>query len=95
MSSPTSLEYFVPEVLDFRTSKTCNCCKQRAFEHMYSVLHCKTSDWLSTTVNRDVGNARVAPFCNVNASRNILDLTQALLAGQPRPECFLRGANDF
>ena len=76
------------------TSKTCNCCKQRAFEHMYqttvdpetwrrsrrklhSVLHCKTSDCLIMTVSRDV-----------NASRNILELTQALLAGQPRPECF-------
>ena len=88
----------VLDVDEFRTSKTCNCCKQRAFEHMYhttvdpetgrrsrrklhSVLHCKTSDCLSMTVNRDV-----------NASRNILELTQALLAGQPRPECFRAAA---
>ena len=90
----------VMDVDEFRTSKTCNCCKQRSFEHMvlttvdeetgarsrrklHSVLHCKTSDCLSMTVNRDV-----------NASRNILELTLAQVAGRPRPACFCRGDGD-
>ena len=72
------------------TSKTCNCCHQRNFvnmrskkkckdgvtrtSHIHSVLHCKTSGCLSITVNRDV-----------NASRNILELTLCIVYRLSRP----------
>ena len=86
----------VLDVDEFRTSKTCNCCKQRNLSNMihrlrdgqtgtfmskkvHSVLHCGTSGCLSATVNRDV-----------NASRNILEITVALLKGNWRTICFLR-----
>ena len=81
----------VIDIDEYRTSKTCNCCKQHSFYNMilrrrdpttgvtksskiHGVLHCGTSGCLSATVNRDV-----------NASRNILELTECLLQGRPRP----------
>ena len=86
----------VVDVDEYRTSKTCNCCKLRNFKHMvlrrhdaagvltskkvHSVLHCRTNGCLSMTVNRDV-----------NASRNILELILTILRGVDRPECFCRG----
>ena len=86
----------VVDIDEYRTSKTCNTCKLHSFENMlhrvhddatdrmkshkvHCVLHCKTSGCLSKTVNRDV-----------NASRNIMELTIHLLCGQPRPPCFSR-----
>ena len=87
----------VVDVDEYCTSKVCNCCKQASLVNMsrwrrsesdlrarrrvavHGVLHCSTSGCLSRTINRDI-----------NASRNILELTLALLWEQQRPECFRR-----
>ena len=81
---------------EFRTSKTCNCCKQCSLKNMrvrrwseevgrfanqsvHSVLHCHNSACPSMTMNRDV-----------NASRNLLEIVEAQLAGHMRPAAFRR-----
>jgi hypothetical protein len=86
----------VIDVDEYCTSKVCNCCKQKSLHNMHKwtccqepglmrrvkvhgVLHCSTSGCLSKTVNRDI-----------NASRNILELTLGILNRQDRPACFTR-----
>jgi hypothetical protein len=84
------------DIDEYRTSKVCSCCRQRSFRNMvhrktdeesglitttkvHCVLHCETSGCLSVTMNRDV-----------NASRNILELTECVLHHRARPACFER-----
>ena len=85
----------VVEIDEHLTSQVCNCCKRRSLENMrirkrgedgrwtsqksHSVLHCRSNVCLNKTVNRDD-----------NASRNILELTFAMLTKLDRPACFSR-----
>lgn len=93
----------VIDIDEFNTSKVCNCCKvleaasnkgslrnmvsekmvrrTRAIttQKIHGVLHCSTSACAGMTVDRDV-----------NASRNILELTLAAMRQEDRPSCFCR-----
>jgi hypothetical protein len=82
---------------EFRTSKTCNCCKQRCFRNMRKKVRDDETGRItyqnvhSVLHCRNSGCLSMTVNRDVNASRNILEILRAMVDGLERPEPFRRG----